>query len=437
MVTRISTLASDTQLVNILLSTQKRLRESEVQVSSEKISETYLGLARDAERLIGLENKSDLLARFKRNNEIAQLKVDTTESSLDIIRQAINDFQTDLQNFQTGSTTGQDEVALVQDSALQSLQVIQGYLNTQVAGDYIYSGSRTAVPPVDLGALSKAAFQAKFNGSTIKVPETRTDNLSFKLTATTGYAQNANGAGYGSLAFADANPDTITATTAGAFAYLPVGTTISIGGATAAGNNGTFTIAANTGTVITLAAGDALTADAADAGATLVADTSYYKGDAVVNTHRLDESRSFNLDLNSSDPAFEKAIRAMEIIAQGVFGTTGGLDQNNARVADALYLLGSSQLGAVNGTAPYGAELLSNLDAIDVDNGYKQVLIDRANAAHTATIGILDTRVGDIEDVDLLEAITRATTDARVLEASYQTLARTRSLGLQDFLQSR
>jgi flagellin-like hook-associated protein FlgL len=437
MVSRISTLASNTQLVNILLATQKRLRESEVQVSSEKVSETYLGLARDAERLIGLENKSVLLERFKRNNEIAQLKVDTTGSSLDIIRQAINDFQKDLQNFQTGTTTGQDEVAQVQDSAIQSLQVIQGYLNTQVAGDYIYSGSRTAVPPVDFGTLNKAAFQAKFDGTTIIVPQTRTDNLAFKLTAATGYAQNANGAGYGSLAFADANPDTITATTVGAFAYLPVGTSISIGGATAAGNNGTFTIAANTGTVITLAATDTLTTDAADAGATLVADTSYYKGDPVVNTHRLDESRSFNLDLNASDPAFEKAMRAMQIIAQGVFGTAGGLDMNNARVTDALYLLGSSQLGAVNGTAPYGTELLSNFDAIDVDNGYKQVLIDRANANHTASIGILDTRVGEIEDVDLLEAITRVTTDARVLEASYQVLARTRSLGLQDFLQSR
>ncbi len=43
--------------------------------------------------------------------------------------------------------------------------------------------------------------------------------------------------------------------------------------------------------------------------------TSYYKGDSIKQTHRLDKDRSFDFDINAIDPAFEKAL-AEEGIAE-------------------------------------------------------------------------------------------------------------------------
>lgn len=52
--TRISSLAANTSLVNQLLRTQTRLFDSEVQVASGKISQDYEGIAIDSRRLINL-----------------------------------------------------------------------------------------------------------------------------------------------------------------------------------------------------------------------------------------------------------------------------------------------------------------------------------------------------------------------------------------------
>ncbi len=78
---------------------------------------------------------------------------------------------------------------------------------------------------------------------------------------------------YTSLAFADANPDTITRTGGTAFDVDPAnpqpGDFIRIENATNAANNGVYEIATVTATVLTLTGDAALTADAADAAATI------------------------------------------------------------------------------------------------------------------------------------------------------------------------
>lgn len=70
------------------------------------------------------------------------------------------------------------------------------------------------------------------------------------------------------LAFANANPDTITRNT-GSFVDdgFAAGMSVTVAGST--GNNGTYTIASLTATVITLVTGDSLTVEAAAAGRTL------------------------------------------------------------------------------------------------------------------------------------------------------------------------
>lgn len=206
-------------------------------------------------------------------------------------------------------------------------------------------------------------------------------------------------------------------------------------------NAGAFTISSIAGGVITVAEditvsesasdGDSLAVYAADG--TLSA-TSYYNGDDVEFTHRLDKTRSFEYDLNAIDPAFEKAIRAMFLVAQGKFGTEGGLDQNFDRVRDSKYLLESSLRGEIEGTPPFGTELLGNMEDVRLNVGSRQVLINQINKRHDRFVFFLQSQISEAEDVDTLDAISRLLADSRTLEASYQALARIRKLSLTDFL---
>lgn len=246
------------------------------------------------------------------------------------------------------------------------------------------------------------------------------------------------------VSFVDNAPanDTIVAA-AGRFSNLAAGMQVTIAGATDAGNNTTFTVdsVSTDGSTITVTgnvvarANDPATVSflTQEAGGTIAA-TSYYRGDQVSLTHRVDANQDFSLDVNASDPAFEKAIRAIFLIAQGVTGTEGGLDQNQARIGQAISLLDSALDPPTGVTLPFGTELSSNVKQVQMDVGFNQVLINDTNERHQRLIATLDSRVADTENVDQTEAITKLLHESQALQASFQALARIREISLTNYL---
>jgi len=608
--TRISSLASNTALVNQLLRTQSRLFDLQVQVSSEKVSQDYKGIALESQRLINIENARDSLSRFVDNNNQMETRLKIADTALAGMREIIDNFRKNLNIYQSGSTKDEIRVQTIQDAAFQSLKSLEDLLNTEVDGRFLFAGARVNTEPTDFGLSTIAAFQATFDGARVTVPTTRDGTLedfSFNKNATTGaanwltferavagtavsrvtatsaefsnvtvgstitisgtggindgtYTVSAVGGGGTTIdikteqltdeaavpvTITYQDPDninntlnvaatvtfnraanTITAAVAGALTDIPAGAKITIAGAAAgpptnngsftvdtnngtnlvikskrftdqgtvgapyftftgaanlsftnnganpdtitapagtfrdaagnslpaglkltvtgtASNNGTFTIASvsTDGSTVTLVATDALTTEANTNGtvttvtaAGTVAANSYYNGDKVSLTHRVDSDRDFEFDITAADPAFEKAIRAMMLILQGAFQSEGGLDQNPERIGQALFLLQSSIERTVNGTPPFGTELTSNVDQLAIDNAFDLVLLDRTNKQHKDFIGFLDESIARVENADPLETITRLLDDQRALEASFQTLARIKQLSLINFL---
>ncbi|MDV7339050.1 flagellin [Terasakiella sp. A23] len=218
---------------------------------------------------------------------------------------------------------------------------------------------------------------------------------------------------------------TITAATGGSLAGIAVGDVITLAGSNGGENDKSFTVASNDGTVITL---QAYTSNWE------VKSTSWYQGNDQDVEHRLNEDRAIDLDFNAIDPAIEKAIRAMSIIAQGVYGTAGGLDQNTDRLDDANYLLEDALSFPTSGTPPFGTEQTGSFEQIAFDLGFMQVRVSSANDAHERFVGFLEKNISDIEDVDLLEAITTMQDQSRTLEASYQVFSRFQELSLNNYL---
>lgn len=165
-----------------------------------------------------------------------------------------------------------------------------------------------------------------------------------------------------------------------------------------------------------------------------VAATNYYAGDERSTTHRVNKNRSFTQDFNAIDPAIEKAVRAMKLIMQGQYGTEGGLDQNDTRVNQALFLLDSSLERTVGGTPPFGTEQDGNLTEARSNNAFNRILISNLNEQNTTLIGYFDSSIADIENIDPTEAITKLLDDQRALEASYQIFSRIRQLSLTNYI---
>jgi len=321
---RISSLAANNQLVKYMLDVQTRIHKTQVQVATEKASPDYQGIARNSERHVDTENTRDLLQRFVQNNELMDLRLNVSNTVLDGIKKTFKDFKEDVLDYNLGSLTDENRVKTVQDAAFRALKDLEVHLNTDVNGQYIFSGARTSTRPVDFGLTNITDLQTKWDGSVVSYPTRRDNHIHPKLTASTGFPTNPTGAGFTDLTFAGGAGGTITSFVIGAFGNIPVGAQITIANATDAGNNATFTVAANTGTQITVAATDTVTARVNDTGTaaniTMTTDISYYSGDEVTQTHNVAKDRTFDMDTNGLDPAFEKAIRAMFIIAQGDVG---------------------------------------------------------------------------------------------------------------------
>ena len=366
-------------------------------------------------------------------NDIKDTELRILEVTLSGIEKAVRDFREQLFEFDAGDQKSETRVKNVQDAAFRALKDIETFLNTDAGGEHLFSGSRVTTASVNLNLTTLSAFQSTYDGEKVLYPITRDAHLSNLTTSTTDT---------GNLTFTAGASDTITAATADSLKSIPVGTKITIAGS--ASNNGDYTVVANTGTQITVEgtiAGINSTVTAANAGLTnetvaaTIKTTSFYSGDVNSQKHRVSKDRDFTQSLNAIDPAFEKAIRAIGIMAQGVFGTNGGLDNNVARVADAIYLLNDSLDRTSPGLpTPFGTEQTSNLGEVQKSVGFQPVLIDQTNKSHTSLIGFFEQRISDTENVNKLEAVSRLLDDQQALEASFQALARIRGLTLGNFL---
>jgi len=431
---RVADLASTNELLSFLFKTQRRLQEAEVQVASEKKSQDYAGISTQAQRLLNMENTRDQLERFVTNNELMDLRLETSETVTANITQTIRDFREAVFQYEQHGLTDEQRVLDVQSAAFRALTSLQTDLNIDIDGRFLYGGARVTDLPVDLNLTTLTAFQTAYDGDSVVYPVSRAAHVETDVTLPQTTTGNLTITG----------TDTIQAATAGSLASLSVGSTITISGSVL-GNDGTYTVVSNNGSdtitidgnltvgATTIAVTNTV-ANGTETGATITA-SSYYNGDNVNVTHRVDKDRDFTIDLNASDAAFEKAIRAMGIIAQGVFGTNGGLDQHPERIEQALFLLNSSlEITQSTTPPPFGTELSSNMTGVERDIGFQRVLIDQTNERHNSLISFFEGRIASTENIDPLDAITRLLDDQQALEASFQVLSRVKQLSLGNFL---
>lgn len=364
--TRVSTFAMHGSYVSNMLMIQGRMNAAQTQVNTEMKSQTYAGLGNTSFRLVNMETQRTEAEHYVDANIAIELRLNMMQSSMDAMKQTVQDFRSRLITYQQNNSGVPDQEATddIQRWAWDAMEQMKDYLNTDVDGQYLYAGSKTQTKPVTLEAggntfTSLEEFQAYYTG---------------------------------------ADP-------AGTDPYMPAGV--------ATDNFYPYTRDSH---------------------------VSYYHGDNEELTYRVDSDREIQMGVTAIDPAFEKAMRAMGIIAQGTVGDStavGGLGNNLDRIEEAMWLLQDAlNADPLARTSPtYGnTEGSSDFESIQRITGYNQTIVDNTTTQQKSYIAFLYTQCDDIEKVDMTEAIVRMQDEQRALEASYSTISMVKDLSLVNYL---
>ena len=100
--TRISTMASNSILLDTIFRTQQRVLDSQIQVATEKRSQDYQGIAGNSRRLVNIENSSAALERFISNNEQQDVRFQITENVMESVKDTVLQFRNQLSNYASG-----------------------------------------------------------------------------------------------------------------------------------------------------------------------------------------------------------------------------------------------------------------------------------------------------------------------------------------------
>ncbi|MGY2807933.1 MULTISPECIES: flagellin [unclassified Bradyrhizobium] len=150
MMMRVATFAQSDQMISNALRVQAVMANEQVQESSGLQSEDFGGYGSGAGRVINLQVSVTRAQSYIDAGQLAGNKVQVMYSAVGSVTDIITQLRTQLSAATTGSGTA---TASVINYAQQAMAQMQGLLNTQYDGEYVFSGARTDTAPADLSSF--------------------------------------------------------------------------------------------------------------------------------------------------------------------------------------------------------------------------------------------------------------------------------------------
>ncbi len=335
----------------------------------------------------------------------------------------------------SGATT------LTTEGANSAASITNGTATTFTPGTLAFTGSTSVITAGTSGSL--AGIQV---GQTVNVAGSAHNNGAFVVTSTfaTPVVDEANntsalitdgttsfaGATTGGIAF-DAATNTLSAAGSGTLSGVKVGDVINVAGT--ADNNGAFVVTGidTSNSIVTVAPANSAVQVASNVS---LSTSSYYQGNSATITQQIDNNTQLPFGVNAANPAFEKAVRAMALVAEGQTGAAGGLDMNASRLTAAHYLINSALDNSATGKPPFGTESQANLGNLSQILALQQQTLDTVTKQQTNFQNFLTTQVGNLTNADSTQTIVELLDQQQALQASYQSLSTVRQLSLLNYL---
>jgi flagellar hook-associated protein 3 FlgL len=153
MVNRIGTRTGFDSMMGLMQQTLKKTTDIQIQISSGLKSQSFSGIANVAGRLVNFEAAKSRLNQYQSDITVTKNRLKLAETQIDSMRDMANQFRSDLLN---AMNAGNDQFQPTTEIARQFLDQVQNLLNVKDGDQYIFSGSRTDVAPVDITAFSTA-----------------------------------------------------------------------------------------------------------------------------------------------------------------------------------------------------------------------------------------------------------------------------------------
>lgn len=144
MVGRISTVALHNTTLRYANSTSLDLAKQTQQISSGIKASSFSELAGNVERISGFEEKIGKIDVYISSNSLISTRLNSITTALNDIQQVAESFRSDLTLY--NQTTSEN--FSIQASAESALQQIEDLLSISIGGRYLFSGSRTNIPPI-------------------------------------------------------------------------------------------------------------------------------------------------------------------------------------------------------------------------------------------------------------------------------------------------
>ncbi|WP_166305348.1 flagellin [Bradyrhizobium sp. 2S1] len=155
MMMRVATFAQSEQMITSALRVQAVMANEQVQESSGLQSEDFGGYGPGAGRVINLQVSVTRAQSYIDASNLADNKVQAMYSAVGSVTDIITQLRTQLSAATTGSSTA---TASVINYAQQAISQMQGLLNTQYDGEYVFSGARTDTAPADLSTFDTGSL---------------------------------------------------------------------------------------------------------------------------------------------------------------------------------------------------------------------------------------------------------------------------------------
>lgn len=152
--TRVANLAQNQLIQSYIADTQARLQSTQIQVTTGQKALRYAGIADQANTLINLESTNARTKQYVANNAIVASRLNAMDTSL----AQLTDIATKLKTLLVNANNGNDASQMgINQQASNLLSQAAGLLNSKFGDTYLFGGTRTDTPPVDLNAAGYSA----------------------------------------------------------------------------------------------------------------------------------------------------------------------------------------------------------------------------------------------------------------------------------------
>ena len=395
---RISTLAYNNQILFQTLNNVSRLQELQLQLATDKKSQDYAGIQRETVNLVSLEVRQTQAEQFNRTIQSADIRLELMDTALGSIGDVAVESRDLFLNAVNGPGTFDGNLAeFAADWRFLTVQ----FLNTRGADGYLFGGTRSDRPPVD---LTQPAYTPV---SLIESDGTTVDETFYQSYYTQVLGNTlpfAQGSFYDQIYF-----DKNGVAPAGPLPADPDNPTLS-----------------------EFVAEDPdlwqYYVDRLDSAAMLATPKlDYYQGNDEPQVVRADDDLDVSYDVRANELTFQQVLIALDAVANLPNGGSTADPFQNVVIAKARDILNS----VLDPFSTKGVELVDD-QRIEVSRA--RGTLSFAAERNEAFVAQAEGLIADIEGIDRAEVVVKIQSSQTVLEASFASLSRVQSLSLLQFL---